>query len=227
MTSVVLADDQALVREGFRLILELEGIDVAGEAADGREALALVRAHRPDVVLMDVRMPGMDGIEATRRVPAASPETRVLILTTFDLDEYVYEAVRAGASGFLLKNAGRAQLVAAVRMVSAGDALLAPSATRRLLARFAHRPPPGAAPPPQLAELTERELGVMRLLARGMSNLEIAAELIIGEATVKTHVARVLQKLGLRDRVQAVVAAYEYGLVEPGSPPPESAWASR
>ncbi|MGH3003293.1 MAG: response regulator [Gaiellaceae bacterium] len=217
MIRVLLADDQELVRSGFRLILELaEGIGVAGEAADGKEAVRLAKELQPDVVLMDVRMPELDGIEATRRLRQAGVDARVLVLTTFDLDEYVYAAVRAGASGFLLKDAPREQLVTAVRTVARGEALLAPAITKRLIERFVDRPAPAEAAP-ALAELSARELEVLRLLARGLSNAEIAAELILGEATVKTHVARILRKLALRDRVQAVVFAYESGLVEPGA----------
>jgi len=214
---VLLADDQELVRSGFRLILELaDGIEIVGEAADGREAVALAKEMRPDVVLMDVRMPELDGIEATRRLRQAGVEARVLVLTTFDLDEYVYEAMRAGASGFLLKDAPREQLVNAVQTVARGEALLAPAITQRLIQRFVIRPP-AVESQPELAELSARELEVLQLVARGLSNAEIAAELIVGEATVKTHVARVLRKLGVRDRVQAVVYAYESGLVEPGA----------
>jgi DNA-binding NarL/FixJ family response regulator len=214
---VLLADDQELVRSGFRLILELaDGIEVVGEAADGRQAVQLGRELRPDVVLMDVRMPEMDGIEATRRLRQAGVEARVLVLTTFDLDDYVYEAVRAGASGFLLKDAPREQLVTAVRTVARGEALLAPAITQRLIERFVARPPAREVSP-ALAQLSGREVEVLRLLAKGLSNAEIASSLIIGEATVKTHVARILQKLSLRDRVQAVVFAYESGLVERGS----------
>jgi DNA-binding NarL/FixJ family response regulator len=214
---VLLADDQELVRSGFRLILELaEGIEVAGEAANGREAVLLAKELQPDVVLMDVRMPELDGIEATRRLRQAGVEARVLVLTTFDLDEYVYAALRAGASGFLLKDAPREQLVTAVRTVARGEALLAPAVTQRLIERFVTRPAPAEAAP-ALAELSARELDVLHLLARGLSNAEIAAQLIIGEATVKTHVARILRKLALRDRVQAVVYAYESGVIEPGS----------
>ncbi len=217
MIRVLLADDQELVRSGFRLILELaDGIDVVGEAADGREAVRLAKELQPDVVLMDIRMPELDGIEATRRLRQAGAEARVLVLTTFDLDEYVYGAMRAGASGFLLKDAPREQLVTAVRTVARGEALLAPAVTRRLIERFVDRPAPVEAAP-ALAELSARELEVLRLVARGLSNAEIADELVIGEATVKTHVARILRKLGLRDRVQAVVLAYESGIVEPGS----------
>jgi DNA-binding NarL/FixJ family response regulator len=220
MISVLLCDDQEMVRSGFRLILDLEpDIEVVGEAADGRRALALTAELDPDVVLMDVRMPVLDGIEATRRLAAANARTRVLMLTTFDLDEYVYEAVRAGASGFLVKDAPRDQLVAAVRVVARGETLLAPSTTRRLLDEFVSLPPPGSGVPPALRALSDREQEVLLLLAEGLSNAEIAHRLVLGEATVKTHVARLLQKLGLRDRVQAVVLAYESGFVRPGSGP--------
>jgi DNA-binding NarL/FixJ family response regulator len=213
---VLLADDQELVRSGFRLILELaDGIEVIGEAADGREAVRLAKELQPDVVLMDVRMPELDGIEATQRLRQAGVEARVLVLTTFDLDEYVYGAIRAGASGFLLKDAPREQLVTAVRTVARGEALLAPAITQRLIERFVARPPANEAAP-ALTELSARELEVLQLVARGLSNAEIAAELILGEATVKTHVARILRKLAVRDRVQAVVFAYESGLVQPG-----------
>jgi DNA-binding NarL/FixJ family response regulator len=214
---VLVADDQALVRGGFRMILEAqEDIAVVGEAADGVEAIELAQLHAPDVVLMDVRMPRLDGIEATRRLLAGRTRTRVLVLTTFDLDEYVYGAMRAGASGFLLKNAPPGQLADAVRIVAAGDALLAPEVTRRLIDDYVRRPPPGSEPPAAVAELTDRERTVLGLIADGRSNAEIAAALFLGEATVKTHVTRVLAKLGLRDRVQAVVFAYESGLVRPG-----------
>ena len=213
---VLIADDQELVRTGFRMILASEpDITVVGEAGDGLAAVELARGLAIDVVLMDIRMPGIDGIEATRRLGAAGSSARVLILTTFDLNEYVYEALRAGASGFLLKDAPAAQLVTAIRVVADGEALLAPSITRRLIAEFAQRPAPSVRPA-AMEELTERELEVLRLIARGLSNAEIAKELFLGDATVKTHVARILVKLGLRDRVQAVVAAYESGLVQPG-----------
>ena len=254
--TVVIADDQALVRGGFRLILKAAGIDVLAEAADGEQAVAAVLQHQPDVVLMDIRMPRLDGIEATRRIVAAGtagtagaagqaaatddPEAavragpRIIILTTFDLDEYVYGALSAGASGFLLKDVTPEHLVAAVQLIRTGDALLAPSITRRLVERFAGRsgspPTPSAAaelsasPSPHpggpgcgVSGLTPREFEVLGLIARGMSNAEIAAKLFLSEATVKTHVARILTKLGLRDRVQAVVLAYESGLVSPGS----------
>jgi DNA-binding NarL/FixJ family response regulator len=237
--TVVIADDQALVRGGFRLILKAAGINVAAEAADGAQAVAAVLEHRPDVVLMDVRMPVMDGIEATRRILAdadGDSPTRIIILTTFDLDEYVYAALGAGASGFLLKDVTPEHLVAAVQLVRTGDALLAPSITRRLVERFASAPDPAdparlgkparpAAHSPgrrgsagcDMAQLTPREMEVLGLVARGLSNAEIAAELVLSEATVKTHVARILTKLSLRDRVQAVVLAYETGLVSPGS----------
>ena len=217
---VLLADDQALVRGGFHAILDAEpDIEVVAEASDGAEALELAARHRVDVALMDIRMPRLDGIEATRRLlaEARSPPTRVLVLTTFDLDDYVYEALRAGASGFLLKEVLPEQLAPAVRIVAAGEALLAPSITRRLIERFAQGPVPGRQPGTSLEELTPRELEVLRLLARGMSNAEIAQQLIVGEATVKTHVAHVLAKLNLRDRIHAVVFAYESGLVQPGS----------
>lgn len=209
MIRVAIADDQALVRTGLRLILQAEeDMEVVGEAEDGRAAIELVRTVSPDVILMDVRMPVLDGIEATRRVAA---DTRVLVLTTFDLDEVVFEAIRAGASGFLLKTSPADELVRAVRVVAAGDSLLSPSITRRLVEEFARRPV--AAEPRGLDELTPRELDVLRLIARGLSNAEIATELFVEASTVKSHVASVLAKLDLRDRVQAVVAAYESGLV--------------
>ncbi len=216
---ILIADDQALVRAGFKMILDAEDdLDVVGEAADGAAAVDLARRLKPDVVLMDIRMPELDGIEATRRVVAldVEPPVRVLMLTTFDLNEYVYEALRAGASGFLLKDVPPEQLAAGIRVVAQGEALLAPSITKRLIQEFAAAAPVTAPPPPGLDELTARELEVFRLIARGLSNAEIAAELIVSETTVKTHVARVLMKLGLRDRVQAVVLAYEAGIAVPG-----------
>jgi len=214
---VLIADDQALVRDGFGMILDAQpDIDVVAEAADGSEAIERARELRPDVVLMDIRMPGVDGIEATRRLLADDGGPRILMLTTFDQNEYVYEAMKAGASGFLLKDVRREELVNAVRVVAAGDALLAPALTRRLIEDFVRRPPPGSAPAGPLAELTERESEVLRLVARGLSNHEIAAALVVSDATVKTHVARILSKLGLRDRIQAVVLAYETGFVQPG-----------
>jgi DNA-binding NarL/FixJ family response regulator len=218
VTRVLLADDEALVREGLRLILEREDdLEVVGEAVDGEDALREARVLQPDVVLMDLRMPRLDGVEATRRLAAlAPPRPRVLVLTTFDGDEEVYRALRAGASGYLLKDVPRVQLTAAIRTVARGEALLAPAITRRFIERFVHRPPPGVAVPDALRELTERELEVLRLVARGRSNGEIAAALHLSEATVKTHLAHVFSKLCLRDRVQAVVLAYESGLVEPG-----------
>jgi DNA-binding NarL/FixJ family response regulator len=215
---VLIADDQALVRAGFRMILDAEeDIDVVGEAADGAEAVEQSKRLKPDVVLMDIRMPELDGIEATRQVVDADgqPPSRVLMLTTFDLNEYVYEALRAGASGFLLKDVPPEELAAGIRVVARGDALLAPSITRRLIHEFA-RAPGAAAPPRGFEELTAREVEVFKLVARGLSNAEIAAELIVSETTVKTHVARLLMKLGLRDRVQAVVLAYESGIAVPG-----------
>ena len=215
---VLLADDQTLVRTGFRMILKAErDIEVVGEAADGAQAVAAARRLRPDVVVMDVRMPNMDGLEATRQILAeAHGQTRVLMLTTFDLDEYVYGALRAGASGFLLKDGPADQLLSAIRTVTDGGALLAPTITRRLIEEFARRLPNPEPPPTALAELTERERTVLALLARGLSNTEIAAELVLSEATIKTHVAHLLAKLRLRDRTQAVVFAYESGLVRPG-----------
>jgi DNA-binding NarL/FixJ family response regulator len=220
---VLIADDQALVRAGFKMILDAEDdLDVVGEASDGAEAVELARRLKPDVVLMDIRMPQLDGIEATRRVVAleTEPPVRVLMLTTFDLNEYVYEALRAGASGFLLKDVPPEQLAAGIRVVAQGEALLAPSITKRLIQEFASAAPAAATPPKGLDELTARELEVFKLVARGLSNAEIAAELIVSETTVKTHVARVLMKLGLRDRVQAVVLAYESGISVPGRPAP-------
>lgn len=214
MIRVLLADDQSLVRAGFRMILKSEpGIEVVGEAGDGGEAVARAKRFLPDVVLMDIRMPGVDGIEATRQITASGDGPRVLVLTTFDGDEFVYSALRAGASAFLLKDAPEDQLVAAIRVVAEGGSLFAPSVTRRLIERFTADAAPAA---PGLDELTERELEVLRLLARGLSNAEISSELVVSEHTTKTHVAKVLQKLGLRNRVQAVVLAYEAGLVQPG-----------
>jgi DNA-binding NarL/FixJ family response regulator len=215
---VLIVDDQALVRAGFRMILEAEeDMEVVGEAADGREAVAEARRLRPDVVLMDVRMPDVDGIEATRRLLGDGADAKVVMLTTFDMDEYVYDALRAGASGFLLKDVPPEQLVAGIRAVASGDALLAPSVTRRVIEEFVRRPPASVRTlPPKLGDLTARELEVLKLIARGRSNAEIAKELFVSETTVKTHVAHVLMKLSLRDRVQGVVLAYECGLVEPG-----------
>jgi DNA-binding NarL/FixJ family response regulator len=216
---VVVADDQELVRAGFCVILNTaDGITVVGEAANGVQAVAQAAAHKPDVVLMDVRMPGMDGLEAARLITAAPAAPKVVMLTTFDLDDYVYAALRAGASGFLLKDSPRADLIAAVRAAAAGDALLAPSVTRRLIEAFARRPPETSPSPSQLASVTARERDVLMLVARGRSNAEIAAALVVSEATVKTHVGSLLAKLGLRDRVQAVILAYETGLVIPGEP---------
>ena len=212
-----MADDQALVRTGFRMILTADGIDVVAEAATGAEAIDAVRRTRPDVVLMDIRMPVLDGLEATRRILAADADgPRILMLTTFDVDEYVYAALAAGASGFLLKDVAPEQLTAAVRLVRSGDALLAPSITRRLVERFARGGQETSAVHRDLASLTPREREVLQLLARGLSNAELAAAFQLSEATVKTHVARILGKLQLRDRVQAVVVAYETGLVAPG-----------
>jgi DNA-binding NarL/FixJ family response regulator len=216
---VLVADDQELVRAGFCVILEAAGFVVVGEAADGAAAVALAASERPDVVLMDVRMPVMDGLEATRRIAASGAGApKVVILTTFDLDDYVYEALRAGASGFLLKDAPRADLVAAIRVAAAGDALLAPSVTRRLIEAFAARPATVAPSPSRLASLTPRERDILMLVARGLSNTEIASDLVVSEATVKTHVGHLLAKLGLRDRVQAVILAYETGAITPGRP---------
>jgi DNA-binding NarL/FixJ family response regulator len=217
---VLLADDQAMVRAGFRMILESEpDIEVVGEAEDGAKAVAQVRALRPDIVLMDVQMPNMDGLEATRQIAALSlPEpARVLILTTFERDEYIFEALRSGASGFMLKNAAPEELIEAVQVVAAGNSLLAPSVTRRVIEEFAKGPAPAAAADAsRLNVLTEREAEVLSLLARGKSNAEIANELFVGEATIKTHISNLLTKLNLRDRVQAVVFAYESGLIRPG-----------
>jgi DNA-binding NarL/FixJ family response regulator len=217
---VLIVDDQALVRAGFRMILESEpGIEIVGEASDGLEALEAVREHGPDVVLMDIRMPNLDGLEATRRLVGDdnSGGPRVLMLTTFDLDEYVYEALRAGASGFLLKDTPPEQLVSAIEVIASGDALLSPTITKRVIEEFDRRPPASmSSTPPELEDLTARELEVLGAIARGSSNAEIAKELFVSETTVKTHVARILMKLDLRDRVQAVVFAYESGLVQPG-----------
>lgn len=218
MITIVVADDQELVREGLRMMLDAEpDLSVVGEAGNGNEALATARAHDPDVLLMDVRMPELDGIEATRRLVEAGGRARVLVLTTFDLDEYVYRAMKAGASGFLLKDAKREQLAAAIRTVAAGDSMLAPTITRRLIEDFCKRPPPTAGLPDAVSHLSERELDVLRLMARGLSNAEIAAELYVSETTVKSHVARILGKLELRDRIQTVVFAYEAGIIRPGA----------
>lgn len=216
-TRVLIADDQALVRSGFRLIIEAsEDLTVVAEAANGVEAIECVRQYDPDVVLMDVRMPGMDGVEATRRIVASGANARILILTTFDVDEYVHDAIRAGASAFLLKDIRPAQLVEAIRIVAAGEALLAPSVTRRLLERFASSFPAELTPHQPLVDtLTSRELEILTLLANGLSNAELAERLYLGETTIKTHVSSILRKLGLRDRVQAVIFAYDAGLVRP------------
>jgi DNA-binding NarL/FixJ family response regulator len=217
---VLLVDDQALIRAGFRMILDAEeDMEVVGECSDGTQAVDSARRLAPDVVLMDIRMPEMDGIEATRRIAAREGEAgpRVLMLTTFDLDEYVYDALRAGASGFLLKDVPAEELVTGIRVVAKGEALLAPSVTKRLIQEFSQGPRSHQSAPSEVDELTPRELEVFKLIARGMSNAEIAEELVVSETTVKTHVARVLMKLGVRDRVQAVVLAYESGVVAPGS----------
>jgi DNA-binding NarL/FixJ family response regulator len=214
---VLICDDQALVRAGFRAILEAQAdVEVVGEAENGAEAVALAERRGPDVILMDIRMPVLDGVEATRRLAEARSPARILVLTTFDLDEYVHAAIRAGASGFLLKDVTPAKLLEAIRIVAAGDALLAPSVTRRLLERFASTLPQRDHSSRALSELTSRETEVLRLLASGLSNAEIAAELVLSEATVKTHISSLLRKLGLRDRVQAVILAYETGLVRLG-----------
>ena len=215
---VLIVDDQALVRAGFRMILEAQpDLEVVGEAADGSTAIDAVRTLRPDVVLMDIRMPGVDGIEATRRLSEAGATSKIVILTTYDLDEYVFDALAAGASGFLLKHVPPEELVRGVRVAASGEALLAPSITKRLIEEFAKHRAPVRAGATDLNTLTDREQEVIRLLARGLSNPEIARELKVGEATVKTHVAHVLDKLGLRDRVQAVIFAYEVGLIKPGT----------
>jgi DNA-binding NarL/FixJ family response regulator len=215
MIRVLIADDQALVRAGLRMILDAQpDLEVVGEAGDGREALQRARELSPDLVLMDIRMPGVDGLEATRRLLGSGSGPKVIVLTTFDTDDYVYEAIRAGASGFLLKSAPPQQLADGVRAVMDGDALLAPEITRRLLDRFIQRPPPSLATPPELHDLTPRELEVLRLIAEGRSNAEIAAALVLSEATVKTHVNHILTKLRLRDRVQAVALAYRTGLMD-------------
>ena len=214
---VLIADDQALMRSGLRMLIdEQPDLETIGEAADGHDALAQARAHRPDVVLMDIRMPRLDGLEATRRLhQAGAPPPRVVILTTFDLDDYVYEALRAGATGFLLKTAPPQQLVDGIRAAHGGEALLAPEITRRLIERFVRRPPPGATRPPELDDLTPRELEVLTLIARGMTNAEIAHHLVLSDTTVKSHVNHILTKLRLRDRVQAVILAYRSGLIDP------------
>jgi DNA-binding NarL/FixJ family response regulator len=218
MIRVLIADDQALLRTGFRVILEAEpDLEVIGEAADGREAIEAAKTLRPEVVLMDIRMPNLDGIDATRQLVQGEQPPRVLILTTFDLDEYVYDALRAGASGFLLKDAAAEELLHAIRVIAAGEALVSPSIARRLIEDYARRPP-AREQPAALAELTPRELEVLRLVARGFSNGEIARQLFVGDATVKTHVARIFAKLDLHDRAQAVVLAYESGLIQPGTP---------
>jgi len=220
-TRCLIADDQAMVREGFAAVLAAQpGLLVVGQAADGADAVHQAQRLRPDIVLMDVRMPVMDGLQATRRILTAPARPKVLMLTTFDLDEYVYAALRAGASGFLLKDATAAELVHAVRVVAAGEALLAPSVTRRLIADFARQPRPGPAVQPALGALTPRETEVLRLIAHGLSNTEISDTLVIAEQTTKTHVGRILAKLDLRDRAQAVVLAYETGLVTPGGSVP-------
>jgi DNA-binding NarL/FixJ family response regulator len=215
---VLIADDEAIVRDGLRAIVEHEGdLEVVGEAADGVEAVAAARELEPDVALIDIQMPNLDGVEATRRLLALPRPPHVLVLTTFDRNEYVYESMRAGASGFLLKDVRRGQLTDAIRTAVAGDTLVAPTITRRLIEEFCSRPAPTGTPPPALADLTARELEVLDLVARGLSNAEIAARFVVAETTVKTHVAHVLAKLDLRDRAQAVVIAYETGLVTPGS----------
>ena len=218
MTSVVVADDQELVRSGLVMVLEARGCDVVGQAANGREAVDVVRRMRPDVVLMDIRMPVLDGIAATRELATAGVPSRVLVLTTYDLDSYVYDALQAGAAGFLLKATPPDRLVAGIETVAAGESLLAPSLTRRLIEEHVRRPPPLDGLPTRLRVLTERELEVFELIARGLSNDEIAARLVVAAATVKTHVNRILAKLAQRSRVQLVVLAYEAGLIRPGDP---------
>jgi DNA-binding NarL/FixJ family response regulator len=225
MIRVVVADDQALVRAGFRVLVDSAlDLEVVGEAADGAEAVALARTQRPDVLLMDIRMPNMDGLEATRQITALGiePVARVLVLTTFDLDEYVFAALKGGASGFLLKDTPPAELLAGIRSIAAGDALLGPSVTRHLIEEFVRRPEPGQPPPTTLNGLTERELEVLGLVAKGWSNAEIAANIYITPATVKTHLSRLLMKLDARDRAQLIVLAYESGLVAPRTPRPPS-----
>jgi DNA-binding NarL/FixJ family response regulator len=228
LISVLIVDDQDLVREGLRMLLEAEpDLVVAGEAADGSEALAEARLLDPDVILMDVRMPKMNGIEALTRLVQASSRARILMLTTFNLDEYVYHALKAGASGFLLKHASRGQLTGGVRAVAAGETLLAPAITRRLIEDFCNAPAPGALVASATGGLSERELGVVRLVAQGLSNAEIAARLYLSEATVKSHIVRILAKLGLRDRVQVAVYAYEHGIVRPGHRTPPAGRKAR
>jgi DNA-binding NarL/FixJ family response regulator len=218
---ILIADDQALVRTGFRMILEAEhDLDIVAEAKDGAEAVNATRRTQPDIVLMDIRMPTIDGIEATRRIMQSAHPPRVLMLTTFDLDEYIFDALQAGASGFLLKDVPPEQLVAGIHTVYEGESLLAPTVTRRLIQAFVRDHPPAQQPHPQLDDLTARELAILKLIARGLSNTEIADELVVANATVKTHVGRVLAKLGLRDRVQAVVLAYESGIIRPGTTTP-------
>ena len=218
MIRVVIADDQALVRGGFHVLVDsADDLTVVGEASDGAEAVAMVKQERPDVVLMDIRMPTMDGLEATRHIIASTLETRVLVLTTFDLDEYVFAALKAGASGFLLKDTPPAALLAGIRTVAGGEALLSPSITRQLIQEYVNRPDSPALPPPELEGLTDRELEVLALVARGWSNGEVAERLFITPATTKSHVSRLLMKLGARDRAQLIVTAYEVGLVSPGS----------
>jgi DNA-binding NarL/FixJ family response regulator len=217
---VLIADDQALVRAGFRMILETDpGVRVVAEADEGATAVQAALRTRPDIALMDIRMPGMDGLEATRRIMAAPRPPRVLMLTTFDLDEYVFDALAAGASGFLLKDIAPEQLLAGIRIIAQGDSLLSPSVTRRLIESFVRDRPPSRPPPAALNELTPRELEILQLVARGLSNAEIADQLVVSSTTIKTHVARVLMKLALRDRIQAVVFAYENGIIRPGAEP--------